>query len=1072
MLFVILSPLCGAQTSIISVAGYFSDNDSYQHAIVGTDDCRLHETYFNQKGNFHDELGCYGPIISQSSFYSEDDGMQHVLIAKADGTIRDVNFSAGAGVLLRAPLITVPTVISVAGFYAANDKMRILLIGSNDGTIREVFYDKANVVHNGEVIATIPGLTMLTGFYTPDDQMRHAIVATRTGDIIEVFYSSATGVHVTHPALANLGPVTAVAGFYAADDQMRHAIVATSNGDIHEIFYNTATPPKISQPALANFPGIRGIGAYYTASDNNRHVIVGLATGQVREIPYNPNTGKGDNLRWQLPTTSASAVDVSTNATNGIQVVDPAASGLTQQLAGNQAALYAVTLDAGVAKSVNGGPWKRLSNSPRYAYSITVDPNNNAHVAVGERASDLANPSTLNQSYLTGVWESLDAGQTWKLAYIPLTEPNCLPGAVPALTFTPKSSLVIATSCGIGWRSATGASFQLVANTVVLGQITSVVASETKVWARTQSQLLISVDDGQTWTIKPIPAAFTFPSRGDANSLAAFDGAAYMTCCKVAQPPCGNFDKLLIYNAGTDQFALQPDLYDSTGKIPQMGCDGTGLGGSRFVRSFQVEGNRIIHPQSFLFYGSGQEVYEATTINPDFTIAGWTRPLGATCGGCTNQDRVHSDLWDFLLSPDRSTEWASDDGGVYKRTTANGSTWTAWTQQDSGLHTHHVHTLTAMRSEPSGRGNLIYATSDNGGWSWNGATGWQGEGDVGDANWTIGDAGNATVAIVARNATDAEIVSFGTNLPNGLQLQPITISYDLPADGPVDFNVIQSLWGDIRDPLSMDAVMLANLPLHYEDSSQSTHTVPGALGNPPPAGSLNLVLLRNTNLVANPDINISQGAGWSIIASNLPAGTAKFWVSGGHAKPTFFVYAVQSAAGHLFKGTSNLASWTEVTVPGNMLAGSATYGPVFVNPYNPLQIYVLTDGGVRVSQDGGQTFVLDSVLTNLITANGIYPLTGKFSGGDSFGVRIATRAVLLGTLADMDFRRDDPRLAVAASAFSGAMFKDKAGKWHDLTPLLQKPLSSVSSVRIDCDAIYVSTEGGGTTQISNYENLP
>src|ERR1700722_1104188 len=167
VLLVISCPPCKAQTSITSVAGYDSDNDSYQHAIVGTDDCRLHETYFNQNVTFHDEMGCYGPIISQSSFYSEDDGMQHVLIAKADGTIRDVNFSAGTGVLLRAPLITVPAVISVAGFYAANDKMRILLIGSNDGTIREVFYDKANVVHNGKVIATIPPSLCSLGFTHP-----------------------------------------------------------------------------------------------------------------------------------------------------------------------------------------------------------------------------------------------------------------------------------------------------------------------------------------------------------------------------------------------------------------------------------------------------------------------------------------------------------------------------------------------------------------------------------------------------------------------------------------------------------------------------------------------------------------------------------------------------------------------------------------------------------------------------------------------------------------------------------------------------------------------------------------
>jgi hypothetical protein len=155
-----------------------------------------------------------------------------------------------------------------------------------------------------------------------------------------------------------------------------------------------------------------------------------------------------------------------------------------------------------------------------------------------------------------------------------------------------------------------------------------------------------------------------------------------------------------------------------------------------------------------------------------------------------------------------------------------------------------------------------------------------------------------------------------------------------------------------------------------------------------------------------------------------------------------------------------------------MVDGSETYGPVFVNPYDPSQVYVLTETGVRFSDNGGLEFDPEPTLTNLISGNNKYPISSVCSGGNSDNVRVATRAVALGALADMDFRRDDPRMAVAVSPFTGVFFKDKNGKWHDLTSFLPTPLSSVSSARISCDAIYVGTEGGGITRIANYENAP
>ena len=181
--------------------------------------------------------------------------------------------------------------------------------------------------------------------------------------------------------------------------------------------------------------------------------------------------------------------------------------------------------------------------------------------------------------------------------------------------------------------------------------------------------------------------------------------------------------------------------------------------------------------------------------------------------------------------------------------------------------------------------------------------------------------------------------------------------------------------------------------------------------------------------------------------------------------------------------SQGLTIWQELNVQGTthdpqpwpasgLLQKTATYGPIFVNPYNPMDVFALTSSGVRVSSDGGQSFHVDAVLTQLITAGGRFPLTSSYSGGDGSAVRLASRAVVLGTLSDMDFCRGNPKLAVAASPFGGAFFKDQSDRWHDATSLLPKPLSPVSAVRLDCQAIYVATEGGGLTQISGILRIP
>src|SRR5206468_2186000 len=81
--------------------------------------------------------------------------------------------------------------------------------------------------------------------------------------------------------------------------------------------------------------------------------------------------------------------DISPNLLNGTSRVSPSSAGLTVALAGGTSRLYAVSLNAGVWRSDGPEhPWVQLSQSPPRAYSITIDPTNAQHLAVGEREDD------------------------------------------------------------------------------------------------------------------------------------------------------------------------------------------------------------------------------------------------------------------------------------------------------------------------------------------------------------------------------------------------------------------------------------------------------------------------------------------------------------------------------------------------------------------------------------------------------------------------------------------------------------------------------------------------------------
>jgi hypothetical protein len=748
-------------------------------------------------------------------------------------------------------------------------------------------------------------------------------------------------------------------------------------------------------------------------------------------------------------------------------------AGLMLGVGGNASTLYAVSLNAGVWRSISTdvnkpAPWVQLWKSPFGAYSLAVDPSNPAHLAVGQRDGENANAAT-NQA---GVWESVDSGNTWTDYFDPrAVNAACASQAIPSLAYSSTGALVAATSCGVAVRSAKGQPFVYPASAVnAFGNrpITAIAVSRNHVWARDSSyNLMISDSSGQNWTALPAPpGGIVSGGTGDMSSLGALETLAAMICLGKDNGAGNNYTKLLIWDVGQNAWIQQERVADS--------LNGTGAGGRRFVRAYSFGRGTQFGSDVELFVSNSQEVYRAVSRNQDgtinFTLVAKTGASGAPGPNDPNfGNTLHTDMWDFHWVTGATTRaFVATDGGVYEsRLDGKG-----WLTRSKALLTHHSHTIFIPMGFGTGPG-MTYCTQDNDAWEHdqNGPD-WTPLGCLGDVNFTAGDAGLSSMGVVARQFGGGccgggcgIITGFGQPLPtSGKTAFNIVLNNDTTFfQNPLAFQFIQTRKGENYGKL--DAVMLTVLPLTYNDSGSKT-VIPGS----------GFGLVRNRDFERNPDINVGKGAGWELAADSLPAGVLGFWVSApkgqsAHSNPDYFVYtSLNGAPSQIWEGDGKIpTTWTRIDPfgggPGALVSGGGRFGPVFVNPYDSDEIYVLATDRVRVGHrtNGVWTFTDDTALSSLVSRGGRYPFVPAFSGGNSIGVDIGNHngGTGMGTLGSMGWDRDDPTHIVAASPFDGVFVNLGDGKWRDLTRYLPAPLAPPAQVTISGSRVYVLSEGRG-----------
>lgn len=1046
---------------LLSLGSYFTPKDGYRHVIVATSDGEVHEIFYNpQKGVGNAKLACFCGLRFLTAFYTPDDDFQHPIAATDTNDIFEMFYKPG-DFHVTGSLANFPGMIAMSGFYAADDHMRILIVGTGDGAIHEVFYHPSIGVHISQpALATFPGLTHIAAFYSSDDKFRHVIVATNDGNIAEVWYHPTVGVHITNPPLANFKNIVSLAAFYAEDDHMRIVIAATKDGAIHEIFYHPNIGVHISQPALATFPNIAGISAFNTSDDHFRHVIVTDTSGSVAEVFYHPSIGvhiSSPSLAHFGPPSrqveyagpDLNSLDPATAA----NVANSSPAGRCVALGGNANRLYTFSHTGGIWQSVSQGSWALQQGSPVPAeisgvsvYVLAVSVNSDMHAFAA------------NES---GLWETTNGGASW----LKVLDPQAIGAAsstATAVALDDADRVFVGVTGGVAVRTSANVPFQF---TNLGDDITAVVISDNKVWARSASALFVSTTHGATWLSPiPIPNNITFMIK-ERETLAATDDFAYLVALKtgtydpIKNPGgCSGDNVLVIFDAKkglwTQQDVLSTDKVawlQAMGVAPTDGhtCNGTGsdvsADGRRFIKCIRLRDaalSNVVGQRIQLIYGAGQEIWRARSQNADGTITDWNWAVGTTGRGFTNRDPVHADIWDFHLDPSVGgrTAWLAGDGGVFV-TTVGAANYefsnVTWQPAMPGLHTHQIQSLTLLRVNPVDRPRLAYVLGDNSAFFRDTSpivmpqATWQSYSGLGDGSWSGGDSSAPSFVLIVRQLTVEAFLRYGV-APRSVWLINPKQSAFIDPSSPTRFRFLPSPWQEGQFG-SADVVMMVDLPLTFQSSNMDVPfpTQPGPSSNGAP------VLIRNRTFDVNPDINgaNAKGKGWTLERGTLPAGVQGFAVSGDRAHPEYYI----------FDGASLFAErngqWTPIVTN---LVSTQAFGPVFPNPYDDRVIYVLTsDKGIQVSTNSAVSFQPEANLNALL-------------GPDVTDIN------------QIAFNYDRPSCVVVGTETGKLFFSPGGGVWRDFTRLLPRPVVPIRSVAIDCEAIYLATLGRGLWRVVHY----
>lgn len=628
-----------------------------------------------------------------------------------------------------------------------------------------------------------------------------------------------------------------------------------------------------------------------------------------------------------------------------------------------------------------------------------------------------------------GIWRSADGGSNFSKVYqFPDTAAagqfQWALGSDHLVYAAGGSALAISKNAGISFETVfPGGAGQRV-NHVAVWQQAAADPAPTVIYALGDNSMFVSLNGGDTW-IKDngnIPqnvggAVSPFANSNSPSIMVINPG--WPLELYVAGNGSGADTPAMLYRANYASFFFGPQASQwDTVPLPAY-LTATGPG-----QSNQDSGNVFLVTTKkgrgdLLFYGAQRGI---PYVGPLYPSSGddWIR-LGGN---------VHADLHGILLSqdfkatisedgtyqPTDGTVWLLSDGGIYR-------------SADGGQHfqrTSNANTLSCVNiagvANPGSGPVLSLNTGDNDGfYSADGGQNWTGQDyGGGDNSCSYADPLHSNSLLVFTPRRDLQ--GNTGSVRNG---ETVTV-YETALGSLPNIGVGTPDRRIVPGPplLPPDATFrdFWNADTSY-GSRGSRPVVLGLPGEIPPIQGDYIFILDPSNapvLVRTQDIlEIVDRNEW-ITTATAPGQGAKVYLQG-PPLPYAGLGLVQASGGHVATvfyvgGDNTLWSWKQGAgrwkqiVPANPIAnrsvGADTAVRFFVSPYQPNLIYILDFDHVKRSDDGGQTWNVDTNLETQLTWNNKVPISGSddSSGlGDHFDL----------ILTDMQFDPNHPLLRFA-----------------------------------------------------------
>jgi hypothetical protein len=705
----------------------------------------------------------------------------------------------------------------------------------------------------------------------------------------------------------------------------------------------------------------------------------------------------------------------------------PSGRTLSLAVAADGRRLYAGSY-AGVWRSDDAGATWRQMTRPQPPVDQTNVPGALAvpdvwDVVVSPADNNLVLAATANDSRVqskNGIYRSTDGGETWSLAH-QFACPNG--GPVGQVMFAPDDPNLVyaAGGCKLGISTNSGQSWQerTLSHTVWHVAAAPLQGSVRTVYAAGDSAISRSSDGGQVWT-RDLGAAVI--GRGFAGP--AFD-CCYMfhnSASAVLAVEPGNPDHVYLAlpdGANGPSYYAPPEYNDPDGvTCRSRGCgegslwfgDFSNFGTSRAAVWTQLPGppvyfgnttpsgsvyvvTKVTRSGYLLFFADESHVH--VSMGKPTASASWHRLDGRDAsqssldGDFQNKTFVHPDPHALAVSPDLDftlrpvtgvpdpynknsvlafcgepdnphcgTIWQANDGGVF-RSTDGGQSW----QPANGLTTLAVGHMAGAATANGGSPGLYFGTGDNAEfYTLSGGTRWE-ESPVGcgDCGPWFSDPGAPSFVLTPAPGPAFDVFYRPSSQPAGppdASNQANVWRVPFPA-GATNVDGSQDLWG--------------NRPLILTTASDSPQAAPYGdlvLIRTLPDGRLILVRTNRLSQITSQQ-QWDDPAYAQQVGPALPPGVDVVQAAGGHITPTFYVGDPRQSGG-VWKWTSGMPAWTQIVGPVLSVPHALRF---FADPYDANVLYVVSDNGVRRSDDGGQTWQRDTSLDRAVTENGTFAYT-------------------------------------------------------------------------------------------------